>query len=180
MSYPLTPSQTVGPYFHDALLRRDAIAADVAPGPRVRIVGAVYDGAGDGVPDAVIEAWQGNCGARVRVPQPPRARAGTAAGGVFEFTTVHPSSVPGDRGTDAPHIALVLFARGVLNQLVTRIYFPGEQANDADPVLQRVPQARRATLIAQREPSQPNDAEPTYRFDIALQGRDETVFFDIR
>ena len=170
MSYPLTPSQTVGPYFHDALLRRDAIPVDDSPGPRVRIVGAVYDGAGDGVPDAVIEAWQGNCFTRV----------GTAAGGVFEFTTVHPSSVPGNRGTDAPHVALVLFARGVLNQLVTRIYFPGEQANDADPVLQRVPHARRATLIAQREPSQPNEAEPTYRFDIALQGRDETVFFDIR
>lgn len=170
MSYPLTPSQTVGPFFHDALLRRDAfITADI-PGPRVRIVGTVSDGMGEAVPDAVIEAWQGNCFTRV----------GTAAGGIFEFTTVHPSSVPGDRATDAPHIDVVIFARGLLNQLVTRIYFPDERANDADPVLHLVPAARRATLIAQRDASQPGEVEPTYRYDIVLQGRDETVFFDVR
>ena len=133
-------------------------------------MGAVYDGAGEGVPDAMIEAWQGNCFLRV----------GTAAGGVFEFTTNDPSTVSGSRATDAPHIDVVLFARGVLNHLVTRIYFPDERANDADPVLQLVPPARRATLVARREASEPDAAEPIYRFDIVLQGRDETVFFDVR
>lgn len=170
MSHPLTPSQTVGPFFHDALLRRDAIVDEDVPGPRVRIVGAIYDGGGDGVPDAVIETWQGSCFRRV----------GTGAGGIFEFTTNDPSTAPGNRSTDAPHIDVGVFARGLLNQLVTRIYFPGEPANDADPVLQLVPPARRGTLVARREASEPDVAEPTYRFDIVLQGRDETVFFDVR
>lgn len=170
MSYPLTPSQTIGPFFHDALLRRGAVIDAPVPGSRVRIVGAVYDGAGEGVPDAMIEAWQGNCFSRV----------GTGAGGAFEFTTIHPSSVPSDLATDAPCIDLVIFARGLLNQLVTRIYLPDERANETDPVLQLVPPARRSTLIAQRGPSQPDEVEPAYRFDIVLQGRDETVFFDAR
>lgn len=170
MSHPLTPSQTVGPFFHDALLRRDAVVDAPPAGPRVRIVGTVTDGAGDGVPDALIEAWQGNCFTRV----------GTRTGGTFEFTTIHPSSAPTDRKADAPHIDVVILARGLLNQLVTRIYLPDERAIDADPVLQLVPAPRRATLIAQPGPSQPDQAEPTYRFDIVLQGRDETVFFDVR
>lgn len=170
MSYPLTPSQTVGPFFHDALLRRDAIVHATAPGPRVRIVGRVSDGAGDGVPDAVIEAWQGNCFSRV----------GTEAGGAFGFTTIRPSSVGSDRPSDAPHVDVAIWARGLLNQLVTRIYFPDESANGADPVLQRVPPARRATLVAKRAASPSDEFEPTYRFDIVLQGRDETVFFDVR
>ena len=166
MSHPLTPTQTVGPFFHDALLRRDAIATAEAPAPRVRIVGTVRDGAGEGVPDAVIEAWQG--GHFVRV--------GTAAAGSFEFTTTHPSSIRPDHAMDAPHIDLVVLARGVLNQLVTRIYFPDQPANETDPVLMLVPPARRATLVG----SQAEGVEPTYRFDIVLQGRDETVFFDVR
>lgn len=170
MSCPLTPSQTVGPFFHDALLRSDAVISADAPGEHLRIVGTVYDGAGDGVPDAVIEAWQGNSFSRV----------GTGAGGVYEFTTIRPSPVSSDRATDAPHIDVVIFARGLLNQLPTRIYFPDEPENETDPVLQRVPLERRATLVAQREPSQPDDVEPAYRFDIVLQGRDETVFFDVR
>ncbi|MBC7895117.1 MAG: protocatechuate 3,4-dioxygenase subunit alpha [Cytophagaceae bacterium] len=166
----LTPSQTVGPYFHDALLGCDAFISAEAPGQRVRIVGTVVDGAGEGVPDAMIEAWQGNCFSRV----------GTGAGGIFEFTTIHPSSAPTDRTTAAPRIDLVIFARGLLNHLVTRIYFPDEHSNERDPVLRLVPPARRATLIAQRGPSHADAREATYRFDIVLQGGDETVFFDVR
>ena len=176
MSTPgLTPSQTVGPFFHDALLRRDAVAAAVVPmdtaGSRVRIHGTMIDGAGEGVPDAMIEAWQGSW----------FTRTGTGDGGHFAFTTMHPSDVPGERATnDAPHIELLIAARGLLNHLVTRIYFPGEGRNAADPVLQRVPPGRRATLIARREASAPDEGVPLYRFDIVLQGHDETVFFDVR
>jgi protocatechuate 3,4-dioxygenase alpha subunit len=171
----LTPSQTVGPFFHDALLRPDAVVAGVVPmdmaGARVRIHGTMLDGAGEGVPDALIEAWQGSW----------FTRTATGEGGHFAFTTIHPSDVPGERAaTDAPHIDVVIFARGLLNQLVTRIYLPDEGAHAADPVLQRVPAARRATLIARREPSVPDDGVTTYRFDIVLQGRDETVFLDVR
>jgi protocatechuate 3,4-dioxygenase alpha subunit len=169
VSYPLTPSQTVGPFFHDALLRRDACISNEASGARVRIVGTMYDGAGEGVPDALIEAWQGNVFSRV----------GTGAGGVFEFTTIHPSTVASHRAADAPHIDVLVFARGLLNQLVTRIYLADERANDADPVLHLVPPARRATLIARRDVTH-GDVVPTYRFDIVLQGENETVFFDGR
>lgn len=169
MTHPLTPSQTVGPFFHDCLLRSDAVTRGDAPGRRIRIVGTVYDGAGDGVPDAVIEAWQGSTFSRV----------GTEVGGEYAFSTVDPSVVDASQGTDAPHIDVVVFARGLLNQLVTRIYFPDEPANSRDPVLQLVPAARRATLMAQRDTSIAGDAS-TYRFDIVLQGGMETVFFQAR
>lgn len=179
--YGLTPSQTVGPFFHDALLRRDAVVAAVVPmdipGSRVHIRGTMIDGAGEGVPDALIEAWQGSW----------FTRTGTGEDGRFAFTTIHPSDEPGRRAAiDAPHIDLVIAARGLLNHLVTRIYFPDEAANATDPVLQHVPKARCATLIARRDPPAPDEAEPVYRFDIvlqgvqAMQGRDETVFFDVR
>ena len=176
MSTPgLTPSQTIGPFFHDALLRRDAVAAAVVPmgtaGARVRIHGTILDGAGEGVPDAMIEAWQGSWFTRTE----------TLEGGHFAFTATHPADVPGERAaSDAPHIDLLIAARGLLNHLVTRIYFPDEGANAADPVLQRVPAARRTTLVARREASAPDEGVPLYRFDIVLQGRDETVFFDVR
>jgi protocatechuate 3,4-dioxygenase alpha subunit len=163
-----TPSQTVGPFFHDALLRPDAVAVAPATGPCVRIVGTVRDGAGAGVPDAVLEAWQGRDFRRVA----------TGEGGHFTFTMTHPSAVSGER-TEAPHVEVVLFARGLLNQLVTRIYFPDTTGHETDPVLRRVPAERRSTLVARPEPGTDGPG-PAFRFDIVLQGADETVFLDIR
>jgi protocatechuate 3,4-dioxygenase alpha subunit len=150
---------------------RDAVTDDDVPGARVRIHGMVYDGAGEAVPDAMLETWQGDRFTRV----------GTAASGSYSFTTIHPSAAPLDRDAmHAPHINVAIFARGLLNHLYTRIYFPDEPANDADPVLLRVPRPRRPTLIAHREARDDDDAEQVFRFDIILQGRDETVFFDFR
>jgi protocatechuate 3,4-dioxygenase alpha subunit len=167
----VTPSQTVGPFFHDCLLRRGGLRESVTEadveGARVRIHGMVYDGDGAGVPDALIEAWQGD----------RFARTGTAASGSYSFATIHPAAVLLDLAGHAPCISLAVFARGLLNHLYTRIYFPGEPANATDPVLLRVPRPRRATLIAVRDS---DETEQVYRFDIVLQGRDETVFFDYR
>ena len=156
----LTPSQTVGPFFSDCLLRDGVACSDLAPEAsadrRIVIHGHVYDGAGAVVPDAVIELWQD--GARF-------GRIGTGADGRFEFTTVQPADVA------SPYISVAIFARGLLNHLYTRIYFR-DTAGTADPVLIRVPADRRDTLFARDE------GAGTYRFDVVLQGHGETVFFD--
>ena len=156
---PATPSQTVGPFFRDCLLRDGAVCNDLAPeapaAERVVICGCVYDGAGAVVPDAVLELWQD--GSRF-------GRVGTNADGRFEFTTVEPAD-------DAPFISVAVFARGLLNHLYTRIYL-ADTNTATDPVMRRVPAERRATLFAQDE------GASTYRFDVILQGHAETVFFD--
>ena len=104
-------------------------------------------------------------------------RCGTDANGGYAFDTIKPGSVPDPDGKpQAPHIVLAVFARGMLLHLYTRIYFDGEAANAADPVLALVPADRRATLIATRQPGAGN---AVYRFDIHLQGDNETVFFDV-
>ncbi|MBV9467536.1 MAG: protocatechuate 3,4-dioxygenase subunit alpha [Solirubrobacterales bacterium] len=158
---------------------------DGAPGA-ITISGTVYDGAGEPVPDSLIETWQadpegrfadlhGYGGASELAGFRGFARFGQEDGdGVFEILTVKPGPLPGvDGATQAPHIDVSLFARGMLHRVVTRIYFADEpDANAADPVLARVPAERRATLLAQ-----PTDGG--YRFDIHLQGPDETVFFDV-
>jgi protocatechuate 3,4-dioxygenase alpha subunit len=136
--------------------------------PRLRIVGTVLDGGGAIVPDAVLEAWQGRDFQRVA----------TGEDGRFTFTMTHPSAVPND-GMGAPHIEVMLCARGLLNQLFTRIYLPG-MAPDTDPVMQRVPPERRATLVARPEPGTTEGSWRAYRFDVVLQGPGETVFFDFR
>jgi protocatechuate 3,4-dioxygenase alpha subunit len=182
-----TPSQTVGPYF--------AIGLPWAEGPfaapedthgAIRIIGVVYDGAGAPVPDALIETWQpdpegrfadlhGHGGPSELGGFRGFARHGEEDGdGSFEIVTVKPGAVPGLDGTlQAPHIDVSVFARGMLHRCVTRMYFADEaEANAADPVLLRVPEARRGTLIAQ-----PTD--DGYRFDIRLQGEGETVFFAV-
>ena len=95
----------------------------------------------------------------------------------YAFDTIKPGPVPDPDGKpQAPHILLAIFARGMLLHLYTRIYFDGEAANAADPVLALVPADRRATLIAKREPGSGN---AVYRLDIRLQGDNETVFFDV-
>jgi protocatechuate 3,4-dioxygenase, alpha subunit len=172
---PPTPSQTVGPFFGYALPYGD--------GPRVvpewhpdaiRIHGRVLDGAGDPLPDALLEIWQ--AGPDGRVPDSAGAfardgrdfagfgRCATDADGRYWFSTLKP-------GGPVPYVAVLLFARGLLKPVITRLYFPGEAGNATDPVLSQVPEDRRATLVAVRE------GERSYRFDVRLQGEGETVFF---
>jgi protocatechuate 3,4-dioxygenase, alpha subunit len=103
-------------------------------------------------------------------------RAACDGEGVARFRTVKPGPVPGPgRSMQAPHVSLGLFARGLLKRLHTRLYFPDEAANGADPVLAAVPERRRATLIARYEAG----PEPLYRLDIRLRGEGETVFFAV-
>lgn len=190
---PLTSSQTVGPFFHDGLLREDArrnvLAGPDTAGQRIRLEGRVLAGDGAPVPDALVEIWQANSDGRYRhpaddrpdLPQEPAflgfGRSGTDADGAFWFETVKPGRVPFD-GEDrqAPHIGVIVFARGLLNHLVTRVYFADEPTNETDPVLQRVPADRRATLLAQ--PTR-LDGRTVYRWDIVLQGEGETAFFNV-
>jgi protocatechuate 3,4-dioxygenase, alpha subunit len=181
----LTPSQTVGPYFAIGLTWEDgAFVVPEGTPAAIWIRGRVYDGEGEPVPDAMIESWQADADGRYNHPEDPRsadagdfrgfARAPTDAEGRFAIHTVKPGPVPGPGGTtQAPHIDLSVFARGLLNRVVTRIYFADERdLNAADPVLESVPEARRATLLA--EP-----ADDGYCFDVHLQGEGETVFFAI-
>lgn len=188
----LTPSQTVGPFFHIALARegdvRNVMVRPETVGTRVRIEGRVYDGEGAPVSDALIELWQANSYGRYRHPLDQRelpldpsftgfGRCPTDDTGAFWFETIKPGPVPFDeRRLQAPHISVAIFARGLLNHLVTRLYFEDEPANAADPILQLVPEARRGTLIAGRVPGAPL---PTYRLDIRLRGEGETVFFNV-
>lgn len=168
---PVTPSQTVGPFFHDCLLRDDRCEAMVSAGrgAQLRVEGRVIDGDGAAVPDAVIEVWQAAGFARI----------GTDAEGRFSFSTIRPQGVEFDRDTmQAPHLSIALFARGLMNHLLTRIYFADEPSTESDPILRLVPKSRRTTLIATRAPG--DSLTPLYRFDIVLQGAGETVFFDFK
>ena len=197
MSRALTSSQTVGPFFAYGLtsngkydwndaFSNNLVTADTS-GERVRVEGRVFDGDGAPVPDAMLEIWQADAQGRFSDPQDKRAlpnstfkgfgRCGTDANGSYAFDTIKPGTVPDPDGKpQAPHILLAVFARGMLLHLYTRIYFDGEGANAADPVLALVPAERRVTLIAAREPGNGN---AVYRLDIRLQGDNETVFFDV-
>ena len=135
----------------------------------------------------MLEIWQADAQGRFSDPQDARAlpnstfkgfgRCGTDPNGDYAFDTIKPGVVPDPDGKpQAPHLLLAIFARGMLLHNYTRIYFDGEAANAADPVMALVPADRRATLIATREKS---DGSAVYRFDIRLQGDDETVFFDV-
>jgi protocatechuate 3,4-dioxygenase alpha subunit len=193
----ITPSQTVGPFFKYGLTPNgkydwnDAFTNNlVTPetsGERIRVQGRVFDGDGAPVPDAMLEIWQADAQGRFSDPQDKRAlpnstfkgfgRCGTDANGDYAFDTIRPGQVPDPDGQpQAPHLLLAIFARGMLLHLYTRIYFAGEAANSADSVMAQVPADRRATLIAQREPG---DGNAVYRFDIRLQGDNETAFFDV-
>lgn len=185
MSFPTTPSQTVGPYFAIGLPWPEGPFAvpERTPGA-ITIRGAVYDGAGEPVPDCLIETWQpdpegrfadlhGYGGPSQLAGFRGFARCGYEDGdGSFQIVTVKPGAVEGPGGvSQAPHIAVSVFARGLLQRCVTRIYFADEaDANTDDPVLARVPAARRPTLLAQ-------PVDGGYTFDIHLQGAAETVFF---
>jgi protocatechuate 3,4-dioxygenase alpha subunit len=186
-----TPSQTVGPFFHIGLDRPDwaDLTSGGPQGERIVIEGRVIDGDGASVPDACLELWQANAVGRYAHPDDTRTdkpldpnfrgfgRVATDADGRFRFTTIRPGPVPG-RGNalQAPHIDVALFARGLLKQLFTRIYFTGDPLNETDPVLLSIDDpARRKTLIAT-----PNGSDAgTWHLDIVMQGENETVFFDI-
>jgi protocatechuate 3,4-dioxygenase alpha subunit len=191
-AFLLTSSQTVGPFFEPALLRKDALRnsliTDDTAGEKIRIEGRVLDGDGLAVPDAMIEIWQANAYGRYNhdsdardVPLDPTflgfGRSGTDENGVYWFDTIIPGPVPfHETQMQAPHICVTVFSRGLLNHLVTRLYFEDEPANTTDPILQYVPLERRATLLARRKPGVD---KITYHFDIILQGAGETVFFNI-
>jgi protocatechuate 3,4-dioxygenase, alpha subunit len=190
--FPLTSSQTVGPFFAPALLREDAIrnvlTQPETAGERIRIKGHVLDGDGLPVPDAMVEIWQANANGRYNHSVDQEAaqldaaflgfgRSGTAEDGSYWFETIKPGRVPFyHEQFQAPHICVTVFSRGLLNHLVTRLYFEDEQTNAEDAILQCVPDERRSTLLARRE-----NVEGTivYRFDIVLQGAGETAFFNL-
>ena len=155
----LSASQTVGPFFHDGLLRADArrtqLVTPETAGERIRIAGHVYDGDGLGVPDAMLEIWQPETGGFARVP--------TDADGAFSFTTV-----------PSPFLSVTIFMRGLLRHLHTRIYLSDGSHSDDDPVLRLVEPARRRTLMARPIVG----SEGHMEWNVVLQGEDETVFFE--
>jgi protocatechuate 3,4-dioxygenase, alpha subunit len=175
-----TPSQTVGPFFGHALPWPDGphVVAAGAPGA-FWLRGQVLDGAGEPVPDALVESWQADADGRLD-PDSLRdsfrgfGRCPTDDEGRWAIRTVKPGPVAGPDGRpQAPHIDLSIFARGLLNRVVTRVYFLDEApANADDPVLSLVPDLLRATLLARQ-------AEDGYTFDVRLQGEHETVFFAV-
>jgi protocatechuate 3,4-dioxygenase alpha subunit len=193
----ITPSQTVGPFFKYGLtpnghyawndaFTNNLVTPDVS-GERIRVEGRVFDGDGQPVSDCMLEIWQADAQGRFADPQDKRAlpnsafrgfgRCGTDPDGAYAFDTIKPGSVPDPDGrAQAPHLLLAIFARGMLLHNYTRIYFDGEAANAADPVMALVPTERRGTLIAAR---QPGNGSAVYRLDIRLQGDNETVFFDV-
>jgi protocatechuate 3,4-dioxygenase, alpha subunit len=158
-----TPPQTVGPFFAIGLPWDDGPAVvEPGSGAAIALRGTVFDGEGAPVPDAIVETWQApgdGCRGFGRCP--------TDGDGGWEIVTRKPDSA----GGEAPHVAVAVFARGLLDRVPTRIYFCDEQAaNAGDPLLSALEPARRATLIAAAESG-------GYRFDIHLQGENETVFF---
>lgn len=197
----LTPSQTVGPFYAYGLTPKgrakwdpnghyswketvgdNLITPDVV-GDRIRIEGAIYDGDGKPINDAMLEIWQADGQGRYssepgsrRLPNMSFKGHGRSAcdnNGVFSFDTVKPGQVAGPNGKmQAPHIVVAIFGRGMLRQVYTRLYFDGEAANATDPILALVPAERRDTLMAKKQGN-------VWRWDVHMQGDRETVFFDI-
>lgn len=198
-----TASQTAGPYVHIGLAPGAAgfktfdqelgtdIAGPNAKGERIAVEGVVFDGTGSPLKDVLIEVWQANAAGVYAHPADRRSAEveegfrgwgrviSDFATGLWSFETVKPGVVPGRNGRPmAPHLNLWIVARGINIGLNTRMYFADEtDANAADPVLNLIEQEnRRPTLIARREE---RDGRPVYRFDIRLQGENETVFLDV-
>lgn len=203
-----TPSQTLGPFFHQGLVRTrqffhdagpglderplfgNVLAPEGAPGERVRLTGVVYDGLKRPVTDALIEIWQADAEGRYHHPLDARSadgavdhpfgfgRAATDPRGAFSFETVKPGRVPGLGGAvQAAHLNVIVGARGMTRHAFTRIYFEGDADLEHDPVLSLVPSARRHTLVARARGARSPVA--SFEHDIHLQGRDETVFFEL-
>lgn len=199
MTFKQTPSQTVGPYFAYGLTAQQyrydntqiadnqLVKGDIN-GECIRITGTVFDGNGDAVNDALIEIWQANAAGRFNHPLDQRNNralepgflgygrcgTGTSSDASFSFDTIKPGAA---KDGHAPFITVVVFMRGLLSHAYTRLYFSDEaSANQADPVLNKVSEQRRATLIAQRKET---GTGPEYHFDIHMQGAQETVFFEV-
>jgi protocatechuate 3,4-dioxygenase, alpha subunit len=183
-------SQTVGPFFNFGLTTNHALgimAPDGAEGEHISLIFRVIDG--DGLPtpgDSMIELWQADSQGRYQHPIDPQSAAAdknfcgfgrleTDANGVCVFETVKPGPVPSNGRSQAPHINVTLFARGLGKPLRTRVYFAGESANANDPILALVPAGRRETLLAEPVAGQAN----AWAIEIHLQGEAETVFFDV-
>jgi len=171
-----TPSQTVGPFFAIELPYSEGpyVVPDGTEGA-IWLRGRVFDGAGDPIPDALVETWQAGPDGSFDGEFRGFGRSATDQDGTWAILTLRPGAVPApDGGTQAPHVALTIFARGLLQHVFTRLYFDDEaDANAADAVLSRLPDdAARGTLVAARE-------DGGYRLDIHLQGPDETVFFAV-
>jgi protocatechuate 3,4-dioxygenase, alpha subunit len=201
----ITPSQTVGPFFAYGLAPNgrcqwdpngsyswketigDNLITPDTSGQKIRIEGRVTDGDGAPINDAMLEIWQANAQGRYAHPRDDRARpnakfkgfgrSATDKDGNYSFDTVKPGAVAGPGGQpQAPHIVFCIFSRGMLRQIYTRLYFSDEEANAGDPILTLVPADRRGTLVAHKSM---RGELPIYRFDIRVQGENETVFFDI-
>jgi protocatechuate 3,4-dioxygenase alpha subunit len=183
MALEPTPHQTIGPFFDFALpYEGGSELADPADPRAIRIQGTIRDGGAEPVDDAMLEVWQADPAGRYAAPADHTAngafsgfgRLQTDAEGRFEIVTLKPGAVDGPNGlAQAPHLVVGIFARGILKHLVTRIYFPGDDAAlAADPVLSRIDPGRRALLVARPD----GDA---LRFDIHLQGELETPFLDL-
>ena len=176
-----TPSQTVGPYLAIALLdppTTNHVVSPDTPGA-ITITGLLLDGAGQPVPDGVVEIWQADPDGNYAASAEDGGffgfgRSGTVDAGRFTFVTQKPGAVAWpEGGLQAPHLIVGVFARGLLKRLATRMYFPDEvEANANDPVLSRLPAGARETLIAQPEAG-------GLRFDIVIQGPGETTFFAV-
>ena len=191
-NYAITASQTVGPFLKIGLVQGDQeyVVSEETKGA-LRIHGHVFDGEGEPVPDAMIEIWQANINGKYDHPDDTTdaelignfygfGRSCTNEKGEFFFITVKPGRVPGVGNTlQAPHIAVNVFARGMLKQQVTRLYFADEVgANSEDPVLNSIEdETVRKTLLASEGTEQ--GGLPTYTFDIHLQGEKETAFFEL-
>ena len=186
MSLRASTSQTIGPFLRIGLewMQIEELAPRGVSGERVTIRGRVIDADGRPVNDAAVEIWQANSQGRYASPEDRQdkplepafrgyGRSLTDEQGGFRFSTVKPGRVPGPGSSlQAPHLNVVIFMRGLLKQLMTRMYFPDDVANGADPVLALVPVERRSTLIARKT------ADGTLEWSVILQGADETVFFD--
>jgi protocatechuate 3,4-dioxygenase alpha subunit len=186
MSLQANGSQTVGPYLHIGLtwLVTRKIAGPGVRGERVTIQGRLLDGDGKGVSDGLIEIWQANSQGKYAHPEDKQkkplergfrgfGRVPTDAKGGFRFSTIKPGAVPGPGGKlQAPHLVVSVFMRGLLKHLTTRGYFPDEPGNADDPILTLVPADRRSTLIARRK------GKGALEWNVILQGKGETVFFD--
>jgi protocatechuate 3,4-dioxygenase alpha subunit len=194
MDFVPTSSQTAGPYFHLGMTDTRSVPRIAGPqtkGERVWLTCRVLDGDDAPLSDAMIEIWQADAEGRYNHPDDVKNEDGaegggsswlgfgrmpTALDGSCEFETIKPGRVPGiGNQAQAPHLNVAIFARGMLKQLYTRIYFAGDPSNPEDAVMALVPSSRRETLIAQPDPAQPGH----WRFDIHLQGDLETVFFDV-
>lgn len=198
-----TASQTAGPYVHIGLAPKAAgfdifeknfsnvLVSPETKGERIRVEGRLIDGSGTPLRDVLIEIWQANAAGRYNHPDDRQEKPldesfrGWGRGcsdfetGVYSFETIKPGKVAGRNGREmAPHINFWIVARGINLGLNTRMYFPDEEeANAKDPVLNLIEwEVRRKTLVAKKEM---RDGQTVYRFDIIIQGAEETVFFDI-